>query len=98
MTVLPKTVKLVEDDEFFTVDFTDRLTLTEGVVSIASVTATPAGLTLGQQVIDSDLPAKKIQVRISGGTVGVTYTIRVQISTSDGNVKVGVAKLEVTSE
>lgn len=59
------------DSDLFDLDCTDAMRASENVSSITSITATPAGLTLGTPVHDG----KRVQCRISGGTAGVTYKV-----------------------
>jgi hypothetical protein len=51
-------------------------------ISTAEVTSLPSGLTVGSATIDNLL----VQVRISGGVAGVSYTLECQITTSSGSV------------
>lgn len=50
-------------------------------VTVASVTATPSGLTIGAPSIVADTG---IQAFISGGTAGVTYTVTFRYTSSLG--------------
>lgn len=62
------------------IDFSADMDDAETVVAIDSVVATPSGLTVASNGISSD--GKRVQIRISGGTDGERYEVRVTVTTS----------------
>jgi hypothetical protein len=75
--------KLPEEDEVFSVNFADRLGAGRTVTG-ATVTATPAGLTVGTPGVSGTV----VSVRISGGTAAAVYEV-LFLATLDDGEKVG---------
>jgi hypothetical protein len=82
--------KLPEESEVFSFDFAARLGAGQAVSS-ATVTATPAGLTLGAASVSGSV----VSVRISGGAAETVYDVRALATLNDGDVKGYCAKLKV---
>lgn len=84
------------ESRLFDMDFSSYAELmNEGqtLSSVNSVVASPSGLTLGPAVISST----RVQFRVSGGSVGATYTISVTATTSGGDIIQGCGKLTIGS-
>ncbi len=93
---VPKTLeKTVDEDDIFTFDFVNRLNTGETISSVGTITqindATPSAtpVTLGTPTFSGS----KVQVRISVGVDGTTYTLTCPIATSDSNTKEQCGKL-----
>lgn len=87
--------KLVGESRLYDFDFTDQAEIEGGetLTGTPTVTATPAGLTLGSPVIGG--ASKKVQVRISAGTANTTYSLTCTVATSGGNTLQGCGVLKV---
>ena len=76
---MQRLIKDPNSNEWFTVPWANRL----GAAKIAATLyQVPAGLTLASQDFDPD--AATASVRLSGGTLGTTYTVTSRITTDDG--------------
>lgn len=79
---MPDTLcKQPSESWLYDMDFSPRLQLAETLTGITSVTADQAGLTLGSPIFSG----KTGQVRISGGTAGLTYKLTWLATTDLGN-------------
>lgn len=83
-------VKQPSESRVFEFDFGAKLSSGESLNG-AAVSVAPSGLTLGAPAYSGN----KAQIRISGGTAGVTYKLTAVVNTSlsnileeDGNLKV----------
>ena len=73
--------KRVSERDLFSFPFADYLASLPGdALSTASVTSTPAGLSIEAPVIDGDL----VRVWISAGSAGTAYQLSLQGSTAYG--------------
>lgn len=66
----------------FDINYTTVLTGRTSVLTTASSEVTPAGLTLVSTTVYSG--DKKVKVKVSGGTDGITYKVTVLTDTDDG--------------
>jgi hypothetical protein len=94
MTLEPteRLTKQPTETRTYSIDFVNLLSSTETITSVVSVTATPSGLTLGTGVVSGT----SVAFRVSGGTDGTLYNLRVIVNTSSANVLEGDGLLEVT--
>jgi hypothetical protein len=83
--------KLPGESEVFSLDFAARLGAGQTVAG-ATVTATPAGLTLGAPSVSGSV----VSVRVSGGTGGVTFDLECLATLNDGSVVGYCTPLKVT--
>lgn len=87
--------KFKNESRLYDFDFSAQTEIAAGqtIASVTSITSTPFGLTLGSSVI---APAKKIvQVRISGGVVGIKYDLRCTVLTDQDNILEGPGEITV---
>lgn len=85
---VPTLTKQPSEDRTYEFDFSDFPEIRdngETITSAGSVSSSPAGLTLGTPTIAAG--AKKVLVRISGGTVDINYKITVINVTTSGSNK-----------
>lgn len=68
-----------------TFDFSKLLAAGDTIASVASVTASPAGLTVGTGTVVAGLTAGcAVQCALGGGAAGVTYTVTAEIVSAAG--------------
>lgn len=72
-------------------DFANYVSGSSITISSPSVTASPAGLTLGSPSVDG----QTVEFTVSGGTDGQNYRIQCTITTSDSETLVGDGILKV---
>lgn len=84
-------VKQPSESRLFSMDFSGLLASGETVSGVTSATADKAGLVLGAPAFTTSAA----QVRISGGTDGVTYKITFVVTTSLSNTLEGEGLLSV---
>ena len=82
LPAVPTIYKQPWEDIAYDFDFTPLLGSGETLSSATSATGDPSGLTIGSPALNG---TKKVQVRISGGTNGQTYTVTVRAATSAAN-------------
>mgnify|MGYP000370251468 CR=1 FL=1 len=97
---IPKLPKIAGETRAYVFDFTDCAELEAGeTISTPSVAAV-SGLTIGTPAVlaaavDDVAAGKGVQVAISGGTAGTTYTLNCTVNTSGGAVLIRRAHLRV---
>lgn len=95
IAVIPQTLaKPASSNRLYDFDFSEAVEILEEeqTISSATVTSTPSGLTVGDDVISG----ATVQVRVSGGTAGTTYALVCAATLSDGSTILHVTgKLEV---
>lgn len=85
-------VKTPEESDLYGFDWTDLLADGETLSGTPVVTEiTTTDLTFGSPSINGSV----VEVRISGGTAGVSYCLKCKVTTSANNTKVGLAYLYV---
>jgi hypothetical protein len=85
-------MKSAADSVLAHMDFSADVESTESIASVTSAIATPTGLTVGTPTFDDDTA----QVRLSGGTAGITYTVVIKVVTNNSNIFEGTGYLQVT--
>ena len=98
-------VKHSGESLLFGVDFSRLLVSGETLSAVGSVSATPSGLSISGQTVNSQAfdndeggqvaAGKGAQFRITGGTAGNDYTLTVTVTTTAGNTRVAVCLLQV---
>ena len=79
---MPETLCKQPSESFlYDMNFSSRMATSEVLTGITSVTESPSGLTIGTPTYSGQIG----QVRISGGTDGVTYTVTWLATTDAGN-------------
>ncbi len=91
----PTLHKRATDDLPYVFSFATWSLLSTDTIASATVAGSPSGLTIGTPSVLSG--GKQVQVRISGGTAGETYTVTCLAVTSGGYTITGDAYLEVVS-
>ena len=91
----------------YAIDFTSLLSTGETLTGTPTVSGSPTGLTIGTPavntatIIDDEgntvAIGKAVQVRISGGTDSIDYSLTISCSTTASDTRVGVCKLYVRS-
>jgi len=85
------------EDLLFYFDFNKLLNSSETLSGTPTVTGSPSGLTIGSaSIVSADTTAlgravlanRAVQVRISGGTDDVDYTVQCSCGTSSSNTRV----------
>ncbi|MGQ0636451.1 MAG: phage fiber-tail adaptor protein [Planctomycetaceae bacterium] len=98
-------VKHPGESLLFGVDFTKLLTTDELLSAIASVVASPSGLTISGLTVngaafDNDeggsvAAGRGAQFRVADGSAGADYTLTVSVTTTAANTRVVVCTLQV---
>ena len=86
-------VKQPAESRRYEFDFSNLLAVGETVTGVTSVSATPTGLTIASENVNSD--ADGCTAQISVGTDGTRYTVVAVVTTSDSNTLEGQAILLV---
>ncbi len=73
--------KQISESRLYDIDFTDLLVTGDTVTGVTSIIAAPATLTVGTPTFATPL----VQVRLSGGTLDVTYVLTAIATTLLGN-------------
>jgi hypothetical protein len=87
--------KRPNDDLPYVFDFGEWSLTASDALASATVTADVSGLTIGSATIVTG--GRKVQVRISAGTAGTTYTLTCQATTTAGYDIVGDGYLELVA-
>lgn len=82
--------KTVNESRPFNFDWERELASGE-VITTATVTSTPAGLTIGTPTTQDAV----VQIRVSGGSAATVYSVTCKIDTNQGNTLELCGKLEV---
>ncbi len=77
----------------YSVSFALRLGLGETLTAINSVTVIPAGLSVSGATYSGQL----VQVRLAGGTAGITYHVTLDVATTDADTRDGCFNVFVES-
>lgn len=85
-------IKQPSESRLYELDFAPLMVSGEIISSVGSFVATPTGLTLDTA---TNIGAKKIQKRVSGGAVNVLYKLTAVVTTSAGNILEGDGYLQV---
>ena len=85
--------KTVYEVKYYNFDFVDELETGETITGSPAVSISPTGPTLGTPSINGT----EVQVKITGGTAGVSYLVTMKIATSAGESIEGSGWLEVTT-
>lgn len=97
---IPKLPKIAGETRSFVFDFTTYAELKAGETISAPSVAAVSGLTIGTPAVlaaevDGVAAGKGVQVAISGGTAGTTYTVNCSVTTSGGATIIRRARLRV---
>lgn len=87
--------KTSNESRVYTFDFTNVTEIAGGdtLTGTPTVSANPTGLTIGTPAVAG--AAKKVTVRLSGGTSGVNYVVSCIVATTAGNTLEGEGTLIV---
>ena len=88
---IPTLEKQPADSLLYDMEFVGRLAEGETLTAVSSVTAAPSGLTVGTP----SYSGTRAQVRLGGGTGGVTYKVTIVVTTSASNTIEGEGNLFV---
>lgn len=84
-------IKAPEESFGVSMDFTSVIGDTTVSILTSVLSVSPSGLTLS----DDSIVDQTVEFRVSGGTEGQNYKIKVEITTSDSDTFVGVGTLKV---
>jgi hypothetical protein len=94
MTIPTTTLQTYSTDRrAFVYDFSqmDEIAGGDTISSVTSITASPSGLTIGS----NEIVGGTVEVVLSGGASGTTYTVTCIIQTSSGAILTGIGQLAV---
>lgn len=83
---IPILWKQPSEDRIYSFDYSEMPEIKDNleyITAAGTVTASPSGLTIGTPSIDSG--QKKVNVRISGGTTAISYTVTNSGVTTSGS-------------
>ncbi len=92
-----KLIKRAGERRTYDMDFSGQPEMaeaTEIITAVNSVTATPAGLTLGTPIHNET----RAQIQISGGDIGTTYKVIFTVQTDEASILVGEGSLKVIAD
>lgn len=84
MSKLGKYTKQSGEIETYTIDYADDLTDGDGLLSPATASVSPAGLTIDYVNVIENGTDHRVRVKVSGGTNDTEYKVTVVANTEDG--------------